>query len=910
MSHSGSRDIKAYIRTFLPSLNLDGEREAEIVEELAIELEQHYSRALAKGLTPNEAWEEIRKKMPDWRRFAEDLQAVYGEGKTEPERKNGMLANLREDVRFSVRMLRKSPLFTCASVLVMALGIGPNTAMFSAIYDVFLQPEEPPGQGPLVVLWAKPRNANARIEWRGDSDGVDRKRVHISARDYLEWKRQSDSFESLGALTQSSVTFNDSSDRPEQIQVQQMTPGFFSMLGAKPVLGRDFIPEEGIRGNDHVVLLAHRTWKKRYGGDRNIIGKRIRLDGGAYTVVGVLPPGVQDKRPEPLFPVLAVGGKETHQDDRVLTVIGRLKSGVSIQRAQAEMDSFSAHLAQAYPKTDGPWTTYVARQRNNWLNKRTAADLWLLMGVVGLVLLIACVNVASLLLARAGARQKEIAIRASLGAGRWRLFSQLLTESLLLAGLGGVVGTAFSWGLLRLFPALLPTGALPAAFEGRLSLPVLLFTLGATLLTGLLFGCVPSLWVVSGNFNEGLKQGGGAGRSRTHHRLLKTLVVAEFAFTVTLLAGAGIAMRSFWNRTHVDLGVQTSHILTFGLPLRFDRFKTPDQTVAFYRQVMAKIEALPEVRRVAMVGPMPLDESPWVTNFLIANKPQMNISQAVPSAALRFVSPGFLDTFGVRLVHGRNFTEQDRQTSLTVAMVNETFAKRYLAGLDPLGQQLTLAAANPPIKMQVIGVFQDIRNAPQFGDANAPEVWLSFFQVMQPWAPLAVRTEDDPEHVTHAIAAVIRSIDRELPMANVQTMDQIIWEKLAFDRFDAAVYGTFAALALALAAVGIYGVMAFVVNQRTREMGLRLALGATRSNIVRLILGQGLGIAAYGLVLGSGCAWFAGKLMQSALYGQSSVNFLTLTAVGVTLLGTALLACYIPAVRAAEVEPTVALRSE
>jgi predicted permease len=525
------------------------------------------------------------------------------------------------------------------------------------------------------------------------------------------------------------------------------------------------------------------------------------------------------------------------------------------------------------------------------------------MGAVGMVLFIACVNVASLLLARAGSRQKEIAIRASLGAGRWRLLRQLLTESLILACLGGATGTALGWALMKAFPVLLPAHALPAAFDGRFSLAALYFTSAATLLTGLLFGCVPSLWAVSGNFNDDLKQGGGAGRSRAHHRLLKTLVVVEFAITVALLAGAGVAMRSFWNRTRLDLGIHTDHILTFELPLRADRFKSPAQLVAFARMVMAKIAALPDVRRVAMTGPLPLAE-PWTTRFTIPGKPQTDISQPAPAASLRFVTPGFLDTFGVKLVRGRNFTDND---SMPVALVNETFVKRYLSGLDPLRQQL-IPQWNS--KLQIVGVFHDIQNAPQFGSGNQPEVCLSFFQAIQPWMPLAVRTEDDPGHVTRSIAAVIRSVDRELPMAHVQTMDQILWEKLAFDRFEAAVYGTFATLALILAAVGIYGVMAFVVNQRTREMSLRLALGATRSNIIQMILGQGLAIASAGLLLGVGLAWFSGKLMRSILYGQSSASFLTMAAAGVTLMGAALFACYIPALRASAVEPTVALRSE
>jgi putative ABC transport system permease protein len=408
-----------------------------------------------------------------------------------------------------------------------------------------------------------------------------------------------------------------------------------------------------------------------------------------------------------------------------------------------------------------------------------------------------------------------------------------------------------------------------------------------------------------------LKEGGGAGRGRAHHRLARMLVVAEFALALTLLTAAGMALRSLWNNTRLDPGVRTDHILTFGVPLRPDRFKSPQEMLAFYQELIEKIEALPDVRRVSISTPppvpVPLIET-WILRFSIPGRPSADPSRPLYEARARTISDGFVETFGARVVHGRAFTAQDHIKSEPVVMINETFAREYLAGLDPLTQVLIISGS--PLKFRIIGVFHDIHNADEFGHRNAPEIYASFSQFPFPNPTLAVWTSREPAQSRKSIAALVRSMDRGLPMANVRTLEEIISRQLAFGRFEAIIYSSFAGLALLLAAVGIYGVMSLLVKQRTREMGLRIALGASRSQVVRMVLKQGLALATAGLLLGIGCAWSATRLMQSALYGTGPASLTTLAVVGAVLLGAALVACLIPALRAARVEPMVALRND
>jgi putative ABC transport system permease protein len=867
----------------------------EINEEMRFHVEMETQTNIERGMRPEEARAAALKSFGNPGRMKDLAYEIRG---------GRIMDRFWQDLRYSLRRLLKNPTFTCAAVLVIALGIGPNTAMFSAIYGVFWAGWAESSR--MVVLWAKPRDNS--IEWHGDSDGMDRTRIHISPREYEEWQRRCQSFDALSAVVQRQVTLNDEAQEPEQIVIKFVTPGLFTMNGERMILGRDFAPEDGIKGNHHVVILSNRLWQTRYGGDPQILGKSIRLDGESYTVVGVAAPGAGQ---EPLWPVLVVKADESRMDNRMLTVIARLKPGVSLRQAQAEIDAVSAALAQEYPKSNAGWSVSVERSRNNWLPRRTFQNLWLLMGAVTLVLLIACANVANLLLARGAAHQKEVAVRAALGATRWTLFGQLLTESLVLCLAGGALGIALSWAILKAFLALMPSySGLPTSQIG-LSLPVLLFTALTTLISGLIFGCVPAWRATRVNLVDDLKEGGGAGRGRAHHRLARMLVVAEFAVALTLLAAAGMALRSLWNNTRLDHGVRTDHILTFGVPVRPDRFKSPGEMLAFYQELIGKIETLPDVRRVSISTPPPVPVPSiemWTLRFSIPGRPSADPSRPLYEARGRMISDGFVETFGARVIQGRAITAQDHLKSEPVVMVNETFAREYLAGLDPLTQVLLFSGGTA--KFRIIGVFRDIHNAEEFGHRNAPEIYGSFSQFPFPNPTLAVWALTEPAQLRRSISALVRSMDRGLPVANVRTLEEIISSQLAFGRFEAVIYSSFAGLALLLAAVGIYGVMSLLVKQRTREMGLRIALGASRSQVVRLVIKQGLALATAGLILGAGCAWSVARLMQSTLYGAGSPYLATLAVVGAVLLCAALVACLIPALRAARVQPMVALRND
>jgi len=536
------------------------------------------------------------------------------------------------------------------------------------------------------------------------------------------------------------------------------------------------------------------------------------------------------------------------------------------------------------------------------------------MGGVGFVLLIACANVANLLLARGTARQREIAVRASLGASRSRLFGQLVSESLALALIGGAVGIALGWGILKLVVAFMPDQTLPTEADVRLNLPVLLFTLAATVIAGMLAGCAPGFQAARLDLNETLKQ---TGRSLTagRHWLRRLLVVGEFTLALTLLAGAGLAIHSFSKIMRVDLGVRTDHILTFFLPVPEGRLTQPDQIRNFYDRVLNQIKAVPGVINATASTGMPVEGTGFGMPFYIAGKPFGKAADR-PAAGFQMVTPGYFDTFGVRVVRGRKFDEHDTSGSMRVAMVDELFARRHLKNVDPLRQRIVVEELVPgvtklgaPVEWQIVGVFHRV----QYGDRPAddfPVMYVPFAQSPWPTEAIAVRTGGDPVAATKSIAAAVHAVDPQLPLAEIETMERIVDESRAGDRFATVLYGSFAAVALVLAALGIYGVIAFLVEQRTHEIGLRMALGAGRLNVLRLVISEGAALASVGLVLGWMGAWLVGRAMQSMLYGVTALDYGVFATVGAVLLASALLASYIPAQRAAALDPMKALRQD
>ncbi|HEX3435888.1 MAG TPA: ADOP family duplicated permease, partial [Pseudacidobacterium sp.] len=607
--------------------------------------------------------------------------------------------------------------------------------------------------------------------------------------------------------------------------------------------------------------------------------------------------------------------EQLNHDFHWLLAMGRLKSGVTIKQAQADMDNVTAHIAAAYPKSNKGWGAFVKPLKNDFMPTERIQTLWLLLGAVAFILLIACVNVANLLLAKSMTRQKEMAVRSSLGATPRVIFAQLLTESLLLALCGGSLGVGVGYAMLRGLIAVMPEGTLPNEANLHLNVPILLFTLAATTIAGALFGCIPAWYASRVDPAETLKEGGRTGTSMGRHRLRRILVVGEFTLALALLAGAGLAIHSFMNLQRVDLGVQTDHVLNFSLNVPDSRSKDPALIVTYYRQILAKIQAVPGVTSATVGTATPLFGLGFGMPFVMEDKQNYADPSQRPNTGFGMVTPDYLKTYGIRLVKGRMLNDQDTANSVKVAIVNEEFVRKYLNGADPLKKRVLVeqlipgvTKLGPPIAWQIVGVFHNVRN----GDfrEDYPEMEIPFWQIPWPSASIGVRTAGEPTAMLRSIAAAIHSVDPQIALAEPRTMEGIRSLLMADDRFTLILFACFAAVALLLAALGIYGVMAFSVAQRSHEIALRMALGSTRNGVVALILKEGVILACTGLGLGLVGAYFVGRAMRSTLYGVSAMDFSAFGVVGLVLLVAALLACYLPARRAASVEPMQLLRTE
>lgn len=808
------------------------------------------------------------------------------------------MTNLLRDARIGFRLLRRNRGFTAVAVLTLALGIAANTAIFSVIYATYLEPLPYRDPDRLVMVWSR----------------IQGNRNTVAAGDFVEWKRQATVFEDLNAWTWRSVNLA-TDDRPEQVQAGPATPGFLPMLGyGHPLaLSRDFLEEEATVGKDQVVILTHRLWQERFGGDPEIIGRQIRIDAKPHTVVGVLGAGPADHNQNRVWLPLAFTPDQLNHDVHWLLVMGRLRPGVTLEQANANIAAVAQNLARAYPASNSGWSATVEPFRNNFVSDNTKRALWLLVGAVAFVLLIACANVANLLLARGAARQRELAVRASLGAPRAEIVQQLITESLVLALIGGALGVALAFALVNAIVTLIPPYTLPTEAHIRLNVPVLFFTLAACVLSGLLSGCAPAWQAARANMNDTLKE---AGRSVSggHHGLRRALVVLEFALALTLLAGGGLAIHSFFKLATVDLGFHKDRLLTFSLPVPKGRLTATEQIDVFYGELIDRVQAVPGVLSASVSTGMPL-RGTWGLWFQIPGQPVTEPSQR-PSAGFNMVTPDYFKTFGIRITRGRAFTAQDRAGGLRVAIVSESFVRRYLPNVDPLAQRVAVARITPgieqlgpPIEWQIVGVHADVRYGGPQNDAF-PVIHVPFWQSPWPRANMAVRTSGDPTSVQQSIAGVIRSLDPDLPMGDVRTMEQISSESMAAERFNTVLFGSFAGVALLLAAVGIYGVMSFVVAQRTHEIGIRMALGAGRARVLSQVLREGMMTALLGVVVGSVGAYFVGRTMQGMVYGVNDMDPAPFIVVALTLLAAAFVACFVPAGRAASVDPMVALRQE
>jgi putative ABC transport system permease protein len=800
-----------------------------------------------------------------------------------------------QDLRFTLRLLRRSPGFTIASVTALALGIGANSAIFSVVDAVVLRPLPLP-QPEQVVDVAK----------TGPQGGPGAN----SFPDFGDWHSQSKSFSHLSVYHDDSVVLTDGGE-PERVQALAASADFFGVLGISPALGRGFAAGEDTKGKNRVVVISHALWQKHFAGDRAVVGRTTHVDGEPYTVIGVLPPGL--RYPLGTDTDLYMPFPHGQTDERLsairgahyLSGIGRLKPGVAPAAAQAEMTTIAFRLAQAYPDSNANRPVRVTPLQESLVGSVRPA-LFVLLGAVGLVLLIACANVANLLLARATVRQKEIAIRSALGAGRGRVVRQLLTESVLLALCGGGLGIVMAlWGLdalAGLIPDDIPR-LNPLAVDAR----VLIFTAGVAVLTGVLFGLVPALQVSRPQLQSTLGESGRGATSGTHLRMRQLLLVGEVAVSLTLLVGAGLLLRSFIRLRGVDPGFDSRDVLTAAIPLPENVYHDAEM-VSFYRRLMERLDAMPGAKQSAAVMPLPMSGSNSRMRFEIYGRPPPDPGHPLVSD-IRWVSPSYYATLRIPLRDGRLLTRQDDDPAAPdVAIVNEAFARTYFPGERAVGKRIRRIRGTKPVWETIVGVTADIHHEGLEAQPR-PEIDAPFAKGGWPIVFLAVRGQPGVA-LQGSLTAAVRELDKNLPLAQVKTMDELLGDTLAQRRMSLFLLALFAAVALILAAVGIYGVTAYSVTQRTREIGIRVALGARRGQVVGMVVGQSLRLALLGVGLGAVGALALTRVLAGMLWGIRSWDPVTFGSIAVLLTAVAALASWLPARRATRVDPMLALRAE
>jgi putative ABC transport system permease protein len=803
---------------------------------------------------------------------------------------------LSKDVRYGVRSLLKRPAFTVVAIITLALGIGANTAIFSTVNALLLKPLPFPDQDRIVAVWEKV-----------PSRGVERNECSVA--NYLDWQAQNKSFEQLGIYSWWSTNLT-AGETPERVQGFQVTANFLDVVGVKPILGRNFSAEENQPGKDAVVILTYSLWQRRFAGDQNIVGKTVSTNGSQRTVVGVLPSdfnypkGAEIYSPLPITPAVA-----TNRVNHSYLGIGRLRPGVTIPAAQAELDTIAAQLEQQHQDTNTGRGIVIYPVLQDTV-RMYATALWVMMAAVGFVLLIGCANVANLMLARAAGRQREIALRAALGASRFRIIRQLLTESVLLGLAGGALGILVGHWSIDLLRTASPGEAarfVPGWNHLGLNLPVLGFAILLSLLSGVLFGLAPAWQLSKPDLNNALKEGGHQA-SASSHRLRGMLVAAEVALSLMLLVSAGLLTRSFMQLIKADPGFNSENILTMNLVLPRAKYKEEPQRVSFYQEAIKRVEQLPGVSSAAIVNHLPLGGSNSSTSFLVEGVPEPPPGQEF-EGRYRVCSPEYFQAMGIALLKGRPFNEQDRAGAQPVVIVNETLARKYWPNTDPVGKRMRYTG--PPQEnpwMEVVGVVRDVKhelNLPVTADFYVPHAQDGWSSMV-----LVAKTRVAPETMAAPIRQQILAMDKDQPVFDVRTMQEVRAISLAIYSFSSVTLGIFAGVALLLAAIGIYGVMAFAVTQRTHEIGIRMALGARATDVLKLIVRNGMSMAALGVVVGLVGAFGLTRLLESLLFGVKPTDFVTFAVVTLALLAVALLACYIPARRATRVDPLVALRYE
>ena len=803
------------------------------------------------------------------------------------------MQSLWQDLRFGARMLLKRPGFTAVAVLILALGIGANSAIFSVINGVILRPLDYADPDRLVVVWEKIKQTD---------------QLELAPDDYFDYRDSAQFIEHLAASDRRNYNLTGGDD-PVRIEGAAVTASLFPALGVAPALGRTFSPEEDRAGADPVVVLSYGLWQRRFGGDPKIIGRAISLSGAAHTVIGVMPASFQFPPPQAQSGVIRselwtprLLETETGRNSHSLFVVGRLKPGVTMAQAKAGIETIAARRQQTRRDTHesiGANTLPLGDQ----VARRIKPSLMALLGAVGIVLLIACANVANLLLLRAASQRKEIAIRAAMGAGRARLLRQLMIESLLLALLGGGAGLLIAyWGVDALLT--LGGGVIPRADEVTVDARVLGFTLLISLLTGIIFGLIPALRASGLDLNEALRDGGRISTGGSN-RLRGALVVAEVALALVMLIGAGLLIKSFWRLQQVAPGFNAKNLLAMETSLASTRYDTPQSQAAFFKQALERINSLPGVQSAAIVNNPPLSSRRGVDGFLIEGRPEPRSRSETPLADYRSISPDYFRAMNIPISQGRAFTEADAADAPPVAIVNEAVVRRYWPNESPIGRRIKMRDR----WQTIVGVVGDVRQSGLDAEAST-HVYMPFAQNPQGRMGLVIRTSAEPMSLAAAVRNQIGAIDKDQPVYNVQTMERTVADSVSPRRLNMLLLGILAAVALALALTGIYAIIAYSVAQRTREIGVRIALGAQRRDVMRLVVGHGVSLALLGVAVGLALALGLTRFLSGLIYDVSATDPATFAAVVALLAIVALVACYIPARRATKVDPMIALRCD
>jgi len=803
------------------------------------------------------------------------------------------------DLRYGARMFVKAPAFFAVAVLTLALGIGANSAIFSFVDAALLKPLPYENPERILQIWEKPPGGGNNV---------------VSAMNFLDWQRQTSSLEAMTATTGSSLTLTGQGD-PVLLRAGRVSAGYFNVFAVAPFLGRTFTPDEDTPGKEHVVVLSHRLWAAQFGSDPRIVGKSLTLNGEPYTVIGVMPArSAFDRSFNQLWRPLAFKPSERTRNFHWLGVVARLKPGVTIEKARSELDAIGARIAVDFPDSNKGWGVSTLRYMDVVVGQQLQRSLYVLLAAVGMLLLIGCANVANLVLARGTAREREVAVRAALGAGRGRLVRQFLAENILLAIVGGVLGIALGYGLMMWLKFMLPPFYLPAAINVAMDLRVLAFTFALAVATGVVFGLAPALSATKLDLAGAMKEGGrGAAGDSGRRRLRSGLVVVEVALAFILLTGGGLLVRSFFRMMQVELGFNPTNVLTLRLPIANERFPDSSQLSTYIRQVVTRINAVPGVMGAASTDSLPLEGFSNGMPFLIAGRDQVDRANR-QACGFKMVHADYFRVLGISVIKGRGLTDRDVKGTPPVAVINQSFVKRFMADQDPIGQRLLIQdiipgqpQLGPEIPWEIVGVIADERTSTLEGTVR-PGVYVPIEQSPSTSVNVVVRSAIEPASLSRAITEAVHEVNRNQVVSDIRTLEEMKSTSVASTRLRTTLLAVFAALALLLSAIGIYGVISYTVAQRTHELGVRAALGASAKALIGMVVRNGMTLTVVGLALGIAGALGLTQLLGTLLFGVSPRDPVTLAGSAAILAAVALLACYVPARRAARMDPLVALR--